>query len=313
MTILDLLPHTTVLGTGFLIYRVFRRLDHDPAIRSGAKQEVARYLQNLDAHYDSSPIVRYIKTLLIRVFSQSHFSLRCIKYSLTLTSIYFIFFGAIFLSHYSIMLAETPKYRSPIVASIPIRIQIVQDIWKGVPYIFIISCVGDYLSLGKGRYVLSRIQHVATFFGIIKWMLVDIFFSLLITVIILMIAVPVAGYVTSGLFTKAIWVALQAGRFRAAYEAVAFLMQFESSTSIGSGPVDLTWVGLFLSTLTASLWIMFITISVMFVKGISYLNPPLNMVRWIFDVENHPFSVIGRVVSALFVIIFMLLAMMLPS
>jgi hypothetical protein len=70
-------------------------------------------------------------------------------------------------------------------------------------------------------------------------------------------------------------------------------------------------VTLFTSTLTASLWIVFIIVSASFVKMIAYLNYPLAVIRWLFDIDKHPFGVIGKVAAIAFVIVFMVLGVIL--
>jgi hypothetical protein len=90
----------------------------------------------------------------------------------------------------------------------------------------VIAAVGNYVSLGKGRTILRRLQYVEDITTLIKWVSLDIFLSIVIGWAILAIAVPVAGYMSSAGTFKSIWVALAGGRFRAVYEHVIWIIMW---------------------------------------------------------------------------------------
>ena len=199
-------------------------------------------------------------------------------------------------SYYFSTLQEFPAWRSPSISTLPIHTAMVQDLWHALPYIIMISAVGDYISLGKGRLITYRLQSGTTFPSLVQWLLLDIMLSFAIGIVIVVSVILVAGYMAPYGFFKGLWVALIGGRFTAAYEEFIFIVLRGGSTSFGSRPADLLWVTLFVSTLTTSVWTAGILIAATLVK---FLNSLLVMTRWLFDVEKHPLRVIGTVLGPL--------------
>jgi hypothetical protein len=283
---------------GYFAYFVCSALDRNPDLSAASKADIARFLKTAHFRHETGLVSRHIGNLFDLMFDRSHFSVRCVKTSLLITFLYFVIFGLQFIVTYFATLQEFPVWRSPTISTLPIHTAIVQDLWNAFPYIILISAIGDYISLGKGRLITYRLRAGVTFPSLVQWVFLDIILSLAMGLVIVVVVIMVAGYMggPGPGFLKGLWVAIIGGRFIPAYEELVFIVLHGGSTSVGSIPADLMWVTLFISTLTTSIWTVGILIAASLVKC---LNSLLAMTRWLFDVEKHPIRVIGRVLGPL--------------
>jgi hypothetical protein len=285
------------IAVAYFMYFVCCALDRNPDLHPVAKSDIARFLKTAQFREEIVLVSRHIGKLFNLLFGHSHFTLRCIKTSLIVTALYFVIFGTQFFVTYFSALQEFPRSIAPGISALPsIHTAITQDLWGAFPYIIIISAIGDYISLGKGRFITSRFQYFSTFTSLIQWLLLDVTLSFAIGVLVAISVVLVAGYMASHGFLKGLWFAIIGGRFTAAYEELSFVILRGGSTPAGTTSADFLWAALFLSTLTTSVWTAGICIAAILVK---LLNSLLVMTRWLFEVEKHPIRVIGTVLGPL--------------
>jgi len=276
------------------IYLGSARLEEQ--VRPEALRDIATFLKSAPKSYDVSLVAKSIVHLFGIIFGPRHLSWRCFWRS-------FLASGAVVLTIFLVIHHKHPEImRTAHEATRKGASPAVLAFGEFVAF-FILCVIPDYVSLGKGRLMLRRVQVCTTMPAIGFWILIDVILSYVISMTVywglsIAISAPNICYWLDGkyhcepirgplmLLGTIVWVTL-----------LMTGTMFRDIESFSTAQVFLFTFGV--STLLTSVWTLLIFVSASLIRLAVYLQPVLRFMRWLFDMDQHPIKVIGLVFASI--------------
>jgi hypothetical protein len=264
--------------------------------RPEALRDIAAFLKSEPRAVDLSLIAKSITHLFGIVFGPRHFSRHCLWRSFVASGLVVItIFLAIHHKHPAVMRTANDLVRK---GTSPVDLAFAEF------YAFLILCViPDYVSLGKGRLMLRRVQRCSTLTRIGFWILLDLLASYLISMTVywsLSIAFnrgKACWWLDGKLHCEPISGLLMLLKTVTSVTILMTGTMLRDVESFTTAQVFLFTYGV--STLLTSVWTFLVFVSASLMRLALYLAPALRLVRWFFDVDQHPIRVIGLMFATL--------------
>lgn len=267
-------------------------------IKPEARQDIAAFLKrvHVTAGIDrASALVRY---LFVLTFGSKHLSWRCFRRSILATMFFVLTIEFLILSkHGHAITANQGTAASGRALSLPL----------GILWFFWRSICADYVSLAKTRWLLARMARTARIGLIVAYILLDTILSYVISM---------AFYWTPLLL---IFGSREVCDTLAHYQPTPACSSFAHPTLAVSGifaisldmlAIAATHVESFtgsqlaafvigISTLLTSVWTVMVLVAIMLLRALLSINLVARLMRWAFDIDEHPIRAIGLVIAAL--------------
>jgi hypothetical protein len=283
---LETLSSTLGTGTGgaglaVLIYTGSIALEKE--MREEAKHEIAGFINRTNVLPDSQVVANFISHAFEAVFGSRHWTLKCMRRSFVASIVVCLSLMGLFWLKYPHnfdlvlnALNSGPFWAAGISAAIMM-------VW--------FSCIPDYMSLFKGRFILAVMTRSRDITRILLLVLLDISASSCIY----FIALTAAAFVIS---------ADRHSIREAADAAVSAERVIISGFGILFGrsplhPDDIGFAVYLLSTMMTSMWAVMILLASLTVRLLSTVGLLMRLVRWAFDMDAHPVRKLGMVSAAI--------------
>jgi hypothetical protein len=247
-------------------------------MRPEARHEITLFIRNSNITSNAQIVANFVFETFKVLFGKRHLTWKCfwrsaaasLLVSWLMTGLFWLKYPTAVSDRFASM-RDTSGDRSAVLFTLALFV-----------LYLVFSCLPDYISLLKGRLILSAMTRKASGIKIAALVLLD-----------LAISIGISSSLIFGALTSMYGAPSATSNLREAFWDCVGMVMGQSLPY----PRDIMVVVYVLSTLVTSIWAVMIIVSAGLLKVLASFNYLMRMVRWMFDVDAHPVRVLGLVAA----------------